>query len=88
MNYKGAILQINYSKLIISWSFSYNISFVKLTTKLHDNALCMRGIWKVLSMVLYLSNQFTNPIMFGIILKRYLSSMLLHKFHEDIIMQT
>ena len=47
-----------------------------------------RGIWKVFSMVLYLSNRFTNPIMFGIILKNYLSSMLLHKFHEDIIMQT
>ena len=26
-----------------------------------------RGIWKVLSMVFYLSNRFTNPIMFGII---------------------
>ena len=35
-----------------------------------------RGIWKVLSMVFYLSNQFTNPIMFGIILKSYLSSLL------------
>ena len=47
-----------------------------------------RGIWKVLSMVFYLSNGFTNPIMFGIILKSYLSPMLWHKFHEDIIMQT
>ena len=47
-----------------------------------------RGTWKVLSMVFYLSNRFTNPIMFGIILKSYLSSMLWHKFHEDIIMQT
>ena len=47
-----------------------------------------RGIWKVLSMVLYLSTRFTNPIMFGIILKNYLSSILWHKFHEDIIMQT
>ena len=47
-----------------------------------------RGIWKVLSMVFYLSNLFTNPIMFGTMLKRYLSSMLWHKFHEDIIMQT
>ena len=34
-----------------------------------------RGVWKVLSMVYYLSNQFTNLIMFGIILKNYLSSM-------------
>ena len=34
-------------------------------------------------MVFYLSNQFTNPIMFGIILKNYLSSMLWHKFHKD-----
>ena len=29
-----------------------------------------RGIWKVLSMVLYLSNRFTNPIMCGIILQK------------------
>ena len=48
----------------------------------------MRGIWKVLSMVFYLSNRFTNPIMFGIILKKYFSSLLWHKFHEDFIMQT
>ena len=47
-----------------------------------------RGIWKVLSMVIYLNNRFTNPIMFGIILKNHLSSMLWHKFHEDIKMQT
>ena len=47
-----------------------------------------RGIWKVLSMVFYLSNLFTNPIMFGLILKRYFSSMLWNKFHEDIITQT
>ena len=39
-----------------------------------------RGLWKVLSMVLYLSNRFTNPIMFGIILKSYLSSLLWHKY--------
>ena len=39
-------------------------------------------------MVFYFSNRFTNPIMFGIILKNYLSSMLGHKFHEDVIMQT
>ena len=48
----------------------------------------MRGIWKVLSMVLYLSNWFTNPMMCGIILKNYLFSMLWHKFNEYIIMQT
>ena len=47
-----------------------------------------RGIWKVLSMVLYLSNWFTNPMMFGIILKSYLFSMLWHKFNEYIMMQT
>ena len=47
-----------------------------------------RGILKVLSMVFYLGNRFTNPIMFGIKLKSYLSSMLLNKFHEDILMQT
>ena len=35
-----------------------------------------RGIWKVLSLVFYLSNRFTIPIMYGIILKSYLSSML------------
>ena len=47
-----------------------------------------RGIWKVLSMVFYLSNRFSKPIMFGIILKSHLSSMLWHKFHDGIIMQT
>ena len=47
-----------------------------------------RDFWKVLSMVFYLSNRFTNPIMFGINLMSYLSFMLLHEFHEDIIMQT
>ena len=46
------------------------------------------GIWKVLSMFFYLSNRFTNHIMFGIILKSFLSSMLWHKFYEDIIKQT
>ena len=46
------------------------------------------GIWKVLSMVFYLSNRFTNPIMFGIILKSYLLSMLWHKFNKHFIMQT
>ena len=31
------------------------------------SVLITRGIWKVLSMVFYLSNRFTNPNMFGII---------------------
>ena len=39
-------------------------------------------------MIFYLNNRFTNTVMFGIILKSYLSSILLHKFHMDIIMQT
>ena len=43
---------------------------------------CTRGISKVLSMVYYRSNRFTNPIMFGIILKSYPSSMFWHKLHE------
>ena len=47
-----------------------------------------RGIWKVLCMVFYLCNLFTNPIMFGNILQNYLSSMLWYKFLEDSIMQT
>ena len=47
-----------------------------------------RGIWKILRMLFYLSDLFLNPIMFGIILKSYISSMLWHKYHEDIIMQT
>ena len=47
-----------------------------------------RGIWKVLSMAFYLSNRYTNPIMFGIILKNFPSSMLWHKFYEALIMQT
>ena len=39
-------------------------------------------------MAFYLSNRFTNPIMFGIILTSYRSAMLWHKFHKDSIMQT
>ena len=35
-----------------------------------------RGIWKVLSMAFYLSNQFPNLIMFGIIFKNYLFAVL------------
>ena len=58
------------------------------TSRYLDDILNTRGIWKVLSMVFYLSNRYTNLIMFGIILKSYLFSMLWHKFHEDIIMQT
>ena len=38
-------------------------------------------------MVFYLNNRFTNPIMYDIILKSYFSSMLWHKFREDIIVQ-
>ena len=53
-----------------------------------ERILYTRGIWKVLSMVFYLSNRFTNPIMFDIILKNPLSSMLWYKFREDIVMQT
>ena len=54
----------------------------------NKKSLYTRGIWKVLSMVFYLSNRFTNPIMFGIMLKSYRSSMLWHIFHEDILMPT
>ena len=35
----------------------------------YDELSYTRGIRKVLSMVLYLSNRFTNPMMCGIILK-------------------
>ena len=49
-------------------------SFMKIT--LRPKQVIGGGIWKVLSMVFYLSNQFTNPIMFGIILKNYLSGLL------------
>ena len=47
----------------------------------------MRGIWKVHSMVTYLSNRLTNSFIIGIILNSYLSSMLEHNFQEDVIMQ-
>ena len=39
-------------------------------------------------MVFYLNKRLTHSIMFGIILKSFLSSMLWHTFHEDIIMRT
>ena len=42
----------------------------------HKKELRTRGIWKVHSMVFYLSNRLTNPYMSGITLKLYLSSML------------
>ena len=51
------------------------------------NTEITRGIWKVLSMIFYLRNRFTNLIMFGIILKSYIFAILWHKFHEDIIIQ-
>ena len=35
----------------------------------------------------FLGSQLTNPFMFGIILNSYLSSILGHKFHEDVVMQ-
>ena len=71
----------------IQFSLLPQIFFFNLITS--ASGIHTRGIWKVLlSMVFYLSNRFTNPIRFDIILKNYLSSMLLHKFHEDIIMQT
>ena len=71
------------SALCIRLGFSRNAR----TFAQHKQLINTRGIWKVLSMVFYLSNRFTKPIMFGIILKSHLSSMLWHKFHEDIIMQ-
>ena len=57
-------------------------------TKQTNKQTLTRVIWEVLSMVFYLRNRFTNPIIIDIILKNYLSSMLWHKFHKDIIMQT
>ena len=49
----------------------------------------VRGAFgKFLAWPFYLSNRFTNPIMLDIILNNYHSSMLWHKFHEDIVMQT
>ena len=40
-----------------------------------------RGVWKVRSTVVFLSNRYTNPFMYGIILNSYLPSMSGHKFH-------
>ena len=45
-----------------------------------------RAIWKVRSMVFFLSNRLTNPFMFGINLNSYLSSMSGHKYHDNIVM--
>ena len=75
----------------VRW-FKHNITsyplYINAIGFFHLLAYNTRDIWKVLSIVFYLSNRFTNPIMFGIILKSYLSSMLWHNFLEDIIMQT
>ena len=75
---------INY----LQFSCLYCYHPVLIITCILNQIVYTRGIWKVLSMVYYLSNRCTNLIMFGIILMSYLSSMLWHKFHEDIIMQT
>ena len=79
--------QVNIQRIL--HECSYFIEFIKRVWKLFRNGFNIfnntRGIWKVLSMVLYLSNRFTNPIMCCIILKSYLSSMLWHKFNEYII---
>ena len=75
----GGLASLNFFLSKPSNPFSYQwLDNIKLN---------MMGIWKVLSMVCYLSTQFTNPIIFGIILKKYLFSLLLHKFHEDVMMQ-
>ena len=50
-----------------------------------------RGIWKDFSMFFfffYLSNRFTNPVMFVFILKSYFSPIIWHNYHKDIILQT
>ena len=66
------------------WLLEHHIHYINYRSK----CTIYEGNLEVLSMVVYLSIQFTNPIMFGIILKSYLSSVLWRKFHEDIIMQT
>ena len=49
----------------------------------------MRGAFKKLVALHSISViDLKNPIMFGIILNSYLSSMLWHKFHEDVTKQT
>ena len=40
-------------------------------------------IWKVRSMVVFLSSRLTNPFMFDIIFNSYLSPMLGYKLYED-----
>ena len=46
------------------------------------------AIWKLCSMVLYLSYRSTRLFMFSIILNSYYFYMLGHKFQEDVAMQT
>ena len=50
--------------------------------------LITRAIWKVRSMVFFLSNRLTNPFMFGSILNSYLSAMSGHRYQDNIVMQT
>ena len=54
----------------------------------HMSHSSTRAIWKVRSMVFFLSNRLTNSSMFGIILNSHLSSMSGHKFHDNVVMQT
>ena len=71
---------------------SDRVEFISLVLKILQMAKGLwyttRDIWKVLTVVFYPSNQITNSNMFCILLKNYHSSMLWHKFQEDIIMQT
>lgn len=47
-----------------------------------------RGIWKVCSTLIFLSNGITNPFMLGIILNTHLPTLLWYKFYENIVKQT
>ena len=82
------LLFVLFLLIMMDMTFTLRLIRTNLAYRATAKNRVTRGIWKVLSMGLYLSNRFTNPIMFGINLKSYLSSMLWHKFHEAIKMQT
>ena len=74
----GAILKAANS------SFQKGITFCR--------SVYVKKVMKLLAFIFeqpsYILNRFTNPIMFGIILKSYPSFMLRHNFYEDIMIQT
>ena len=74
--FQAVLVTHNRLRDILKYMFNDEDPIICRVGRTHKQKKSTRGIWKVLSMAFYLSNQFTNPIMFGIILNNYLSFLL------------